>query len=127
MEKKDALVALAALAQGSRLDIYRLLVQAGLDGLAVGQIGEQLGLPSATLAFHLKELKNAGLATFTRNGRSLIYVAVYPTMNALLQYLTENCCQGVPAACGLGATACTPETASAGGNHEAPARSRLRR
>ena len=92
MEKMDALAALAALAQGSRLDIYRLLVQAGVDGLPAGQIGEQLGLPSATLAFHLKELKNAGLATFTRKGRSLIYAAVYPTMNALLAYLTESCC-----------------------------------
>jgi ArsR family transcriptional regulator, arsenate/arsenite/antimonite-responsive transcriptional repressor len=127
MEKSAALVALAALAQESRLDIYRLLVQAGSDGLAAGQIGEQLGLPSATLYFHLKELKNAGLATFTRNGRSLIYVAVYPTMNALLEYLTENCCQGNPAACGLGATACISETASPGVSHEAPARSRLGR
>ncbi len=127
MEKSAVLAALAALAQESRLDIYRLLVQAGSDGLAVGQIGEQLGLPSATLAFHLKELKNAGLATFTRNGRSLIYVSVYPTMNALLEYLTENCCQGNPAACDLGATVCTPETASPGVTHEAPARARLRR
>jgi ArsR family transcriptional regulator len=101
MEKIAALTALAALAQESRLDIYRLLVQAGADGLAAGQIGKRLGLPAATLAFHLKELKNAGLATFTRNGRSLIYAAVYPTMNALLGYLTENCCQGDPAACGL--------------------------
>jgi ArsR family transcriptional regulator len=92
MEKMDALAALAALAQETRLDIYRLLVQAGVDGLPAGQIGEQLGLPSATLAFHLKELKNASLATFTRNGRSLFYAAVYPTMNALLAYLTENCC-----------------------------------
>ncbi len=127
MEKSSALIALAALAQELRLDIYRLLVQAGSDGMAVGQIGEQLGLPSATLAFHLKELKNAGLAAFTRNGRSLIYVAVYPTMNALLEYLTENCCQGVPAACGLGSTVCPPEIASLGVTHEAPARSRLRR
>ena len=127
MEKSSALVALAALAQESRLDIFRLLVQAGSQGLAVGQIGEQLGLPSATLAFHLKELKNAGLATFTRNGRSLIYVAVYPTMNALLEYLTENCCQGIAAACGLGATACTSETASPGVMHEAPARSPIGR
>ena len=126
MEKKDALIALAALAQESRLDIYRLLVQAGSDGLAVGQIGEQLGLPSATLAFHLKELKNARLATFTRNGRSLIYVAVYPTMNALLEYLTENCCQGNPAACGVGGYACTPSTANKGVAHEAPARARVR-
>lgn len=114
MEKTDALSALAALAQESRLDIYRLLVQAGSDGLPAGQIGEQLGLPSATLAFHLKELKQAGLAAATRNGRSLIYAAVYPTMNALLEYLTENCCQGNPASCGLGATACLPATASPG-------------
>jgi DNA-binding transcriptional ArsR family regulator len=92
MEKKEVLAALGALAQETRLDIYRLLVQAGPDGMAAGHIGEQLGLPSATLAFHLKELKIAGLATCTRNGRSLIYAAEYPTMNALLFYLTENCC-----------------------------------
>ena len=83
---------MAALAQETRLDIYRLLVQAGEDGLAAGKIGEELGLPSATLAFHLKELKHAGLVTFTREGRSLIYAAIYPTMNALLAFLTENCC-----------------------------------
>jgi DNA-binding transcriptional ArsR family regulator len=94
MEKMDALAALAALAQESRLDIYRSLVQAGPDGLPAGHIGAHLGLPPATLAFHLKELKNAGLVTFTRNGRSLVYAAVYPTMNALLLYLTENCCGG---------------------------------
>jgi ArsR family transcriptional regulator, arsenate/arsenite/antimonite-responsive transcriptional repressor len=127
MEKTEALTALAALAQESRLDIYRLLVQAGADGLPAAQIGEQLGVPPATLAFHLKELKNAGLATFTRNGRSLIYAALYPTMNALLAYLTENCCQGNPAACGLGAIACTPSTVKPGVTHEAPARARVRR
>ena len=92
MKKSEALAALAGLAQETRLDIYRLLVQAGEDGLAAGKIGEELGLPSATLAFHLKELKHAGLVTFTREGRSLIYSAIYPTMNALLAYLTENCC-----------------------------------
>jgi ArsR family transcriptional regulator, arsenate/arsenite/antimonite-responsive transcriptional repressor len=92
MEKKEALAALGALAQETRLDIYRLLVQAGPDGLPAGHIGVQLGLPSATLAFHLKELKIAGLATCTRNGRSLIYAAEYPVMHALLFYLTENCC-----------------------------------
>lgn len=92
MEKLEALAALGALAQETRLDIYRLLVQAGPDGLAAGQIGEQLGLPSATLAFHLKELKNARLASCTRNGRSLIYAAEYPVMNGLLSFLTENCC-----------------------------------
>ena len=105
MEKSDALAALAALAQESRLDVFRLLVQAGPDGLPAGQIGEQLGVPSATLAFHLKELKNAGLVAFTRKGRSLIYAAVYPTMNALLSYLTENCCAG--------AQVCEPDCLSA--------------
>jgi predicted transcriptional regulator len=92
MEKPEALAALGALAQETRLDIFRLLVQAGPDGMPAGHIAGQLGLPSGTLAFHLKELKIAGLAGCTRNGRSLIYAAAYPTMNALLFYLTENCC-----------------------------------
>ena len=109
MEKNSVLAALAALAQETRLDIYRLLVQTGPGGLPAGQIGEQLGLPSATLAFHLKELKNAGLATFTRHGRSLIYVAEYPTMHGLLSYLTENCC-GRPA--NLCLSTCQPDTAT---------------
>jgi ArsR family transcriptional regulator len=125
MEKHQALAALAALAQESRLDIFRLLVQAGEEGMPAGKIGEQLGLPSATLAFHLKELKHARLATFTREGRSLIYAAVYPTMNALLEYLTENCCQGDPSACGI--NLCNPELVSEGTAHEAPARARVRR
>jgi DNA-binding transcriptional ArsR family regulator len=106
MEKADAIAALGALAQETRLDIFRLLVQAGEEGMAAGKIGERLGLPSATLAFHLKELKHAGLVSFEREGRSLIYSARYPTMNALLGYLTENCCQGDPAACGV--PLCTP-------------------
>lgn len=101
MEKTEALTALGALAQETRLDIYRLLVQAGPDGLPAGQIGERLGLPSATLAFHLKELKTAKLASCTRNGRSLIYAAEYPVMNALLLFLTENCC-------GRGVVDCLP-------------------
>jgi ArsR family transcriptional regulator, arsenate/arsenite/antimonite-responsive transcriptional repressor len=112
MEKVDALAALGALAQESRLDIFRLLVQAGEQGMPAGKIGERLGLPSATLAFHLKELKHAGLVTFEREGRSLIYSARYPTMNALLGYLTENCCQGDLAACAVPVCipACKPET-----------------
>lgn len=110
MEKSAALAALAALAQETRLDIYRLLVQAGPEGLPAGHIGERLGLPSATLAFHLKELKNAKLATCTRNGRSLIYAAEYPVMNALLFFLTENCCgRSTP---GYGPV-CAPETSIA--------------
>jgi ArsR family transcriptional regulator len=126
MEKPSVLVALAALAQESRLDIFRLLVQAGEAGMPAGKIGEQLGLPSATLAFHLKELKISGLIAVVRDGRSLIYSAVYPTMNALLGYLTENCCQGNPAACGIG-TGTTSTRKTSGETHEAPARARVRR
>lgn len=99
MEKQAVLAALSALAQETRLDIYRLLVQAGTGGVPAGHIADRLGLASATLAFHLKELKNAGLITCTRHGRSLIYAAVYPTMNALLGYLSENCCGRPSDAC----------------------------
>jgi ArsR family transcriptional regulator len=102
MEKLDAINALGALAQETRLDVFRLLVQAGADGLPAGQIAERLGLPSATLSFHLNQLRQAGLVTFRRESRSLIYVAEYEAMNALLSYLTENCCQGDPAGCGIG-------------------------
>lgn len=111
MEKSVALAVLAALAQESRLDIFRLLVQAGTEGLPVGTIGERLGgMPSATLSFHLTQLRQAGLVTFRREGRSLIYLAEYPTMNALLGYLTENCCQGDPAGCGIGIGTCGGST-----------------
>ncbi len=99
MEKPDAIAALAALAQDTRLDVFRLLVQAGPAGLPAGRIGEQLGLPSATLSFHLNQLRHAGLVAFRREGRSLIYAAEYAAMNGLLAYLTENCCQGDAAAC----------------------------
>lgn len=101
MEKQNAVAALGALAQGSRLDIFRVLIEAGAEGLPAGRIGEQLGLPSATLSFHLNQLRQAGLVTFRRAGRSLIYAAEYGTMNDLLGYLTENCCQGDPSACGI--------------------------
>ena len=113
MEKSGAIAALAALAQETRLDIFRLLVQAGTEGMPVGQIGERLGLPSATLSFHLNQLKQADLVVFRREGRSLIYTAAYPVMNALLGYLTENCCQGDAAACGvdLCTPVCEPESA----------------
>jgi ArsR family transcriptional regulator, arsenate/arsenite/antimonite-responsive transcriptional repressor len=99
MEKADAITALGALAQESRLDIFRLLVQAGTEGMPAGQIGERLNLPSATLSFHLNQHKQADLVTFRREGRSLIYSAAYPAMNALIGYLTENCCQGRAAQC----------------------------
>ena len=122
MEKLDAIVALGALAQESRLDIFRLLVQAGPEGIPAGQIGERLGLPSATLSFHLNQLKQADLVTFRRESRSLIYMAAYPTMKALMNYLTENCCQGA-AACGIGV--CDPQPVNQGKRHEAPARARV--
>ncbi len=102
MEKSDAIAALAALAQESRLNVFRLLVQAGAEGLPAGQIGERLGLPSATLSFHLNQLRHAGLVTFRRESRSLIYSAGYAAMIGLLAYLTENCCQGDASSCGAG-------------------------
>lgn len=95
MEKQNAIAALAALAQETRLDVFRLLVRAGSDGLAVGVIGEELELPSATLSFHLKELTSAGLLSFERVGRSRIYRPSFEAMNELVAFLSENCCQGV--------------------------------
>jgi ArsR family transcriptional regulator len=102
MEKAEVIAALAALAQDTRLDVFRLLVQAGPEGMAAGQIGDRLGLPSATLSFHLNQLRHAGLVTFRRESRSLIYAASYGAMNGLLAYLTENCCQGDTSACAPG-------------------------
>ena len=101
MDKQDTLAALAALSQETRLDIFRLLVEAGPEGRAVGWIGEALDLPSATLSFHLKELKHAGLVTVRRESRSLIYSASFSTMTGLIDYLTRHCCAGDPAACGI--------------------------
>lgn len=101
MEKIGVIAALAALAQESRLDVFRLLVQAGVDGVPAGQIGESLGLPPATLSFHLSQLRHAGLITCRRSGRSLIYLAEYTLMNELLGYLTQNCCAGDAAGCGV--------------------------
>ena len=94
METKNTIQALAALAQETRLAIFRLLVVAGPEGMAVGKIAEQLDLANATLSFHLKELTNAGLTRATPNGRSIIYAADFTTMNSVVLYLTENCCAG---------------------------------
>jgi ArsR family transcriptional regulator len=103
MEKTNAVLALAALAQDSRLDVFRLLVQAGPPGLPAGQVAVALDLAPNTLSFHFDRLRSAGLVTVRRDGRSLIYAARFETMNTLLSYLTENCCQGAqscaPAAC----------------------------
>src|SRR5580692_4073739 len=99
METTDAVPALAALAQDNRLDVFRLLVQAGAEGMAAGQVAEKLGLAPNTLTFHFDRLRAAGLVKVRRDGRSMIYAARYETMNGLLAFLTENCCQGVPQAC----------------------------
>jgi DNA-binding transcriptional ArsR family regulator len=99
METNDAVAALGALAQENRLDVFRLLVQAGPDGLPAGQIAERLKLASPTLSFHLAQLKHAGLVQSKREGRSLIYAADYDGMNALMEFLTENCCGGVSTTC----------------------------
>jgi ArsR family transcriptional regulator, arsenate/arsenite/antimonite-responsive transcriptional repressor len=94
MEKMDAVAALAALAQDNRLDVYRLLVQAGPGGMAAGEVAAALGIAPNTLSFHFDRLRHAGLVSVARQGRSLIYAAGYETMNNLLGYLTDNCCGG---------------------------------
>jgi ArsR family transcriptional regulator, arsenate/arsenite/antimonite-responsive transcriptional repressor len=99
MKKFDAVAALAALAQENRLDAFRLLVQAGPEGMPAGQVSEALGVSPNTLTFHFDRLREAGLVTVRRAGRSMIYSARFETMNALLAYLTENCCQGHPEQC----------------------------
>jgi DNA-binding transcriptional ArsR family regulator len=91
MNKEQIVAALSALAQETRLDIFRYLVQTGPEGVPAGHIADHLGLPAATLSFHLKTLKHAGLIDFRRDGRSLIYRANFANMNTLLAYLTENC------------------------------------
>ncbi|HEX6591764.1 MAG TPA: metalloregulator ArsR/SmtB family transcription factor [Moraxellaceae bacterium] len=98
METKAVLTALAALAQETRLGIFRLLVQQGPQGLPAGKIGEALELPPATLSFHLKELSHAGLLDSRQEGRSIVYSTNFSTMNQVLGFLTENCCGGEPCA-----------------------------
>jgi protein-tyrosine-phosphatase/DNA-binding transcriptional ArsR family regulator len=94
MTKANVIAALAALAHESRLDIFRLLVERGADGMPAGEIGDRLGLPSPTLSFHLNQLRHTGLVTSRRQSRLIIYGARFRTMNSLIEYLTENCCAG---------------------------------
>lgn len=98
MKASDAVASLGALAQEHRLALFRLLIRAGENGMAAGAIADQLGVPNSSLSFHLNQLRNAGLIVQERQHRSLIYRANYPTMNALVAYLMENCCAG--AECG---------------------------
>lgn len=96
METKHALAALSALAQESRLAVFRLLVQAGPEGMAATRIAVQLDISPSSLSFHLKELTHAGLITPRQDGRFVIYSAQFTTMNDLIAFLTDNCCGGAP-------------------------------
>jgi ArsR family transcriptional regulator, arsenate/arsenite/antimonite-responsive transcriptional repressor len=99
MDNKTAVRLLSSIAQEARLEIFRLLVQAGDKGLAAGSISEKLGIPNSTLSFHLKELSHAGLISAKQESRFIYYSANYQEMNQLLAYLTENCCAGQQACC----------------------------
>jgi ArsR family transcriptional regulator len=117
MKTIDAVAALAALAQENRLDVFRLLVQAGPQGLPAGQVAGRLDLAGPTLSFHLAQLRHAGLVVARRQGRSIIYAASFAAMDRLLDFLTQNCCAG---------GACAPAGAIAieGEEDAAPSRSR---
>lgn len=111
MKKLKALEALASLAQETRLEIFRLLVQTGPEGLPAGEIAGRLGQPSPTLSFHLNHLKHAGLVKARRASRSIIYSADFATMTGLMDYLTENCCGGRTELCAP--VACAPNRSTA--------------
>ena len=119
MDQKHAIAALGALAQGTRLALFRLLVTCGPEGLPAGIISERLGVAPSSLSFHLQQLVHAGLITQRRLSRQLIYAAEYGTMNELMAYLTENCCSR-----GACVPVCNPAEAFAKGeSDEAPSRS----
>ena len=96
MENKSVVTALASLAHESRLNIIRVLIQAGPEGLPAGKIGEMTGNPPSTMSFHLKDLSHAGMVTSRRESRYVIYSANFDTMNSLIGFLTQNCCGGNP-------------------------------
>ncbi|MEQ1916885.1 MAG: metalloregulator ArsR/SmtB family transcription factor [Gallionella sp.] len=106
LEAPQVVAALAALAQSTRLAIYRLLVVSGSEGLPAGQIAERLQLAPATLSFHFKTLSHAGLIESRQEGRYIFYVANYSVMNEMLAYLTENCCAGAGESCGVQVSKC---------------------
>lgn len=127
MDKDNAIKRLAALAQDSRLDVFRLLVKAGPDGMAAGDIARKLGFPANTLSAQLLLLSNAGLVRARREGRSIIYAVQFEAMTELLVYLTEDCCGGNAQVCAplasVASQCCQP---AKGIRHETPARSRRR-
>lgn len=119
MKIKQAVKALAALAQETRLSVFRALVEAGEEGLSAGELSEQLQVPAATLSFHLKELTATELISQSRAGRSLIYSLRPDVMNELMQFLLEDCCQGRPELCQPGAA---KEACKSGGCHQGDSR-----
>ncbi len=123
MKAPQAVAALGALAQDTRLALFRLLVQRGPDGLPAGVVAERLGVPPSSLTFHLQQLLHAGLVTQRRVGRQIFYAAEYGAMTALMAYLTENCCGQDACAPAV----CKPAVPAEGAADEAPARSRQRR
>jgi ArsR family transcriptional regulator, arsenate/arsenite/antimonite-responsive transcriptional repressor len=124
MTTTQVTAALGALSQETRLALFRMLVERGPSGLSAGVLAERLGVPPSSLSFHLRTLQHAGLITQRRASRQMIYAADFAAMNAVLQYLTENCC-GAGAAC---APVCDPGATLATGERqdEAPARARRR-
>jgi ArsR family transcriptional regulator len=131
MELKEAVVALAALAQETRLAIFRLLVEAGPEGIAAGQLAQALDVPPATLSFHLKELAHAGLAHTRPDGRFVFYSADFEQMAALMTYLTQNCCRGMPGEClttvETALARCSPPSRGTAAGRCAPAKPQSRR
>ncbi len=125
MELNEAVAALAALAQETRLAIFRLLVEAGPDGIPAGQLAQALDVPPATLSFHLKELAHAGLAHTRPAGRFVFYSADFEQMAALMTYLTHNCCRGRPGEClttvETALTRCSPPARGTAAGRCAPA------
>jgi DNA-binding transcriptional ArsR family regulator len=116
MESRHAIEALAALAQETRLSVFRMLVQIGPNGMAAGEIARRLEVPPATLSFHLRELERAGLLLSRRESRQIFYATHIEGMRRLLGFLMQDCCGGHPEICGAEAPACRPapsETESA--------------
>ena len=106
MDVKDAVAALSALAHETRLAVFRILVEAGPDGVPAGSLAERLHMPPSSLTFHLQQLSHAGLVTQRRASRHIIYATDYAAMDSLMGYLTENCCAGTGGVCAPNAAAC---------------------
>jgi ArsR family transcriptional regulator len=114
MENKRAVALLSALAQATRLEIFRSLVASGPEGLPAGEIAQRLSVPPPTLSFHLKDLAAAELVTSIREGRSIRYIANFNAISLLMSFLTENCCGGRPDDCGIAIEGRKPSRAQSG-------------